>query len=177
MATHSSILAWRIPGTAEPSGLPSMGSHRVRHDWSNLAAAASIYWFPSHPWCWFGHVCTLKILVSVIWGKTWNELAQLGLQSGTCHHHEKNIYQVAADQGWEMQRANQMHSLQPNQDQLKPGQPTDAWEIDAYCHIQLRGYGCYTVLHGQQLTFPSLQIFFSVLIFQSRPIPAPTELF
>ena len=39
MATHSSVLAWRIPGTAEPGGLPSMGSHRVRHDWSDLAAA------------------------------------------------------------------------------------------------------------------------------------------
>ena len=37
MATHSSVLAWRIPGTGEPGGLPSMGSHRVRHDWSNLA--------------------------------------------------------------------------------------------------------------------------------------------
>ena len=32
MATHSSVLAWRIPGTEEPSGLPSMGSHRVEHD-------------------------------------------------------------------------------------------------------------------------------------------------
>ena len=32
MATHSSVLAWRIPGTAEPGGLPSVGSHRVRHD-------------------------------------------------------------------------------------------------------------------------------------------------
>ena len=32
MATHSSVLAWRIPGTAGPGGLPSMGSHRVRHD-------------------------------------------------------------------------------------------------------------------------------------------------
>ena len=40
MATHSSVLAWRIPGTAEPGGLPSMGSHRVGHDWSNLAAVA-----------------------------------------------------------------------------------------------------------------------------------------
>ena len=40
MATHSSVLAWRIPGTGEPRGLPSMGSHRVRHDWSDLAAAA-----------------------------------------------------------------------------------------------------------------------------------------
>ena len=39
MATHSSVLAWRIPGTGEPGGLPSMGSHRVGHDWSDLAAA------------------------------------------------------------------------------------------------------------------------------------------
>ena len=38
MATHSSVLAWRIPGTGEPDGLPSMGSHRVGHDWSDLAA-------------------------------------------------------------------------------------------------------------------------------------------
>ena len=42
IATHSSVLAWRIPGTGEPVGLPSMGSHRVEHDWSDLAAAA--YW-------------------------------------------------------------------------------------------------------------------------------------
>ena len=41
MATHSSVLAWRIPGTAGPGGLPSMGSHRVRHDRSDLAAAAA----------------------------------------------------------------------------------------------------------------------------------------
>ena len=41
MATHSSTLAWRIPGTEEPSGLPSMGSHKVRHNWSNLAAAVA----------------------------------------------------------------------------------------------------------------------------------------
>ena len=40
MATHSSVLAWRIPGTGEPDGLPSLGSYRVGHDWSHLAAAA-----------------------------------------------------------------------------------------------------------------------------------------
>ena len=39
MATHSSVLAWRIPGTMEPGGLPSMGSHRVGHDRSDLAVA------------------------------------------------------------------------------------------------------------------------------------------
>ena len=42
MATHSSVLAWRVPGTGEPGGLPSMGSHRVRHDWSDLAAAVAV---------------------------------------------------------------------------------------------------------------------------------------
>ena len=46
MATHSSVLAWRIPGMGEPGGLPSMGSHRVGHDWSDLAAAAA---------CWTTH--------------------------------------------------------------------------------------------------------------------------
>ena len=40
MATHSSVLAWRVPGTGEPGGLPTMRSHRVGHDWSDLAAAA-----------------------------------------------------------------------------------------------------------------------------------------
>ena len=56
MATHSNTLAWRIPGTEEPGGLPSMGSHRVRHDWSDLAAAATFitwnWWhlLPFIPW-------------------------------------------------------------------------------------------------------------------------------
>ena len=59
MATHSSVLAWRIPGTEEPGGLPSMGSHRVGHNWSNLAAAAAAL-------CWYininqpqAYICSL----------------------------------------------------------------------------------------------------------------------
>ena len=50
MATHSSVLAWRIPGKGEPGGLPFTGSHRIGYDWSNLAAAATciVCWaFPS----------------------------------------------------------------------------------------------------------------------------------
>ena len=55
MATHSSVLAWRIPGTGEPGGRPSMGSHRVGHDWSDLAAAAVLLSGPkgikwARPW-------------------------------------------------------------------------------------------------------------------------------
>ena len=42
MATHSSVLSWRIPGTGEPGGLLSMGSHKVGHDWSDLAIAIAI---------------------------------------------------------------------------------------------------------------------------------------
>ena len=49
MATHSSVLAWRIPGMGELGGLPSMGSHRVRHNWSDLAAAAAA--FTEGRWC------------------------------------------------------------------------------------------------------------------------------
>ena len=50
MATHSSVLGWRISGTGEPGGLPSIGSHRVRHDWSDLAVAV---WLSNiHIWKW-----------------------------------------------------------------------------------------------------------------------------
>ena len=56
MATHSSFLAWRTPGMGEPGGLPSMGSHRVGHDWSDLAAAAAepyiLCFFPIHKYLW-----------------------------------------------------------------------------------------------------------------------------
>ena len=46
METHSSVPSWRIPGTGEPGGLPSMGSHRLGQDWSNLAAAAAArHWY------------------------------------------------------------------------------------------------------------------------------------
>ena len=44
MAIHSSTLAWKIPGMGEPGGLPSMGSHRAGHNWSDLAAVAYNYW-------------------------------------------------------------------------------------------------------------------------------------
>ena len=50
MATHSSVLAWRIPGMGEPGGLPSVGSHRVGHDWSDLGVVYTyvfyVYFFP-----------------------------------------------------------------------------------------------------------------------------------
>ena len=59
MATHSSDLAWRIPGTGEPGGLPSMGLHRVGHDWSDIAAEAAARHFTEEMWIERNNVLTL----------------------------------------------------------------------------------------------------------------------
>ena len=73
MATHSSVLAWRIPGTEEPGGLPPVGSHRVGHDRSNLAAAACqndwffFFFFLKTLKCWqdCGEIDTFCVLIHV----------------------------------------------------------------------------------------------------------------
>ena len=73
MATHSSVLAWRIPGAGKSGGLPSMGSHRVGHDWSDLAAAAVILQsppWPPHPFHFPCHClvqCSCSGPLSHIW--------------------------------------------------------------------------------------------------------------
>ena len=63
MATHSSVLTWRIPGTGEPCGLPSMGLHRVGLDWSDSAAAAGL---EDKSWVWWSgdpiHAVTLSLI-------------------------------------------------------------------------------------------------------------------
>ena len=68
MATHSSFLAWRIPGMVEPDGLPSVGSHRVGHDWSDLAAAEWSQWL------------TVKVDICIKW-KIWS-MCDLGNEFG-----------------------------------------------------------------------------------------------
>ena len=97
MTAHSSVLAWRIPGTAEPGGLPSMGSHRVGHDRSDLTAAAwcsgkSRGWSPKDL-----SSLSLSVYLSVGIGKTQGPLEEspqhklnecLGLlQNTTLHPH------------------------------------------------------------------------------------------
>ena len=77
VATHSSVLAWRIPGTGEPGGLPSMGSHRVGHDWSDLAAAAAARFYSTSVLASLLYVCTPlvalssfmnTVMLSICWG-------------------------------------------------------------------------------------------------------------
>ena len=72
MATHSSVPAWRIPGTGEPGWLPSMGSHRVRHDWSNLAAAAAVMGSlrVGHDWA-----DSLSLFTFMYWRRKWQPTA------------------------------------------------------------------------------------------------------
>ena len=78
LVTHSSVLAWRIPGTGEPGGLPSLGLHRVGHDWSNLAAAAAAC-LVSYPiksvlfklCCKYeslGYQIKMQVLIQGVWG-------------------------------------------------------------------------------------------------------------
>ena len=88
MATHSSVPAWRIPGTAEPVVLQSMGSHRVGHDWSGLAAAAvaaaasyhhtlsrmAKIWNTDSTKCW--QECDTRATLKHFWWNVWKSVWQ-----------------------------------------------------------------------------------------------------
>ena len=63
MAALSSVLAWRIPGTVEPGGLPSMRSHRVEHDWSDLAAAVAETHIVEWKVGFFSYTASLKVTI------------------------------------------------------------------------------------------------------------------
>ena len=82
MATNSGVLAWRIPGTGEPGGLPSMGLHRVGHDWSDLAAAE---WL-THTFIYLYFACAGSSLLRGLFC-SWREqrlLSSCGAQASHC---------------------------------------------------------------------------------------------
>ena len=85
MATHSSVLAWRIPGTGEPGGLPSLGLHRVGHDWSDLAAAvAAAVRFQSLGFNHYGIFLLHHWKTGNVW-KQHKESERTGFRSPLCH--------------------------------------------------------------------------------------------
>ena len=87
MAPHSSTLAWRIPGTGEPGGLPSMGLHRVRHDWSYLAAAATtqIHTSPNVQFLHFLHEVNVLLWPPAHFpDDVWTEHADLDNSTSVC---------------------------------------------------------------------------------------------
>ena len=104
MAPHPSTLAWKITWTGEPGGLPSMGSHRVRHDWSDLAAAAAankpspcffLVNSPAEGWkpclwewiCDYRHIRTteVKCIKSELRGGRWGNGLQGRWEAGAGH--------------------------------------------------------------------------------------------
>ena len=85
MAAHSSVLAWRIPGTGEPGGLPSMGSHRVGHDWSDLDhLSKSLFSNVAFP-------CTY-----VMWHKIWSIYIFCEAHQG-CQRGPSRIFETAEE--------------------------------------------------------------------------------
>ena len=98
MATHSSVLAWRIPGTGEPGGLPSMGSHRVGHDWSDLAAAAATEVL--YGWKIFLYAFSLlswKLRPHLLCEAFPNSLRKKDFLSLCCHYKESIIISSSTD--------------------------------------------------------------------------------
>ena len=81
MATHSSVIAWRIPGTGEPGELPSVGSHRVGDDWSDLAAAAPRIFFTISTSQWW----TVHLPIQGTW--VWSPVQK----ASTCHQATKPV--------------------------------------------------------------------------------------
>ena len=92
MATHSSVLAWRIPETGEPCGLQSMGSQRLWHDWSDLAAQwpgtrdqiANIHWIVENSKgipkkIYFCFIDYAKVFDYVDYNKLWKILKEIGV--------------------------------------------------------------------------------------------------
>ena len=159
MATHSSVLAWRIPGLREPGGLPSMGSHRVGNDWSGLAAAAAaaaaavLYCINTsafvYPFTWlcmhvvlhcFSHVwlfvtpidCSPLAPLSVEFARQ-EYLSELPFPS-PMHESEKWKWScsVVSDSWWP-------HGLQPTR-LFRP------WDFPG----KSTGVGCHCLLHGRE---------------------------
>ena len=104
MATHSSVLAWRIPGTGEPGGLLSMGSHRVGHDWSDLAAVAAAD-------CERMNFCCLSLAqhVGICYGSPRTLSQDMGLWAPRCGDWPRRSEQIS---GWSKDSRNSFsHSL------------------------------------------------------------------
>ena len=91
MATHSSVLAWRIPGTGEPGGLPSMGWHRVGHDWSDLAAAVAAYTYNAI-------LLSMKTNDTLTFTTTWIDLEYIILSEVSLNRERKMLCDISYKQ-------------------------------------------------------------------------------
>ena len=113
METHSSVLAWRIPGAGEPGGLPSVGLHRVGHNWSDLAAARLPWWCSGKesPYqCQRCRRCRFDLWVRKIpWRRKWQPTPVL--LPGKFHEHISKSYTYIAFPGL-LKRKYSWHDLE-----------------------------------------------------------------
>ena len=138
MATHSSVLAWRIPGTVEPDGLPSMGSHRVGHDWCDLAAAAAAGWFVMY--IFFGVNLSMVSIVSKMRKITFMIIKTIKIliirRHGKCNL-EENAKAWKGDPDWKLNHANYLlltHDKMPKLS-LNLSFPIKRMEIIVPCRV------------------------------------------
>ena len=135
MATHSSVLAWRITGMGKPGGLPSMGSNRVGHDWSDLSAVAAAWNLNREIWPWEYKMKQAK-----------------GQQSlpRECTGHGKHPFPTAQEKTlhmditrWSIPKPDWLYSLQPKMEKLYTvsKNKTRSWlglrSWIPYCQIQI----------------------------------------
>ena len=108
-ATHYSFLAWRIPGMVKPGGLPSMGSHRVRHDWSNLAAAATI---AGRQDCFKSNLVVKEICLQAVFKKPVQVIKGLSIYDlrmpSCCHWTNCNVYISISK--WKIKKKKKKHT-------------------------------------------------------------------
>ena len=139
MASHSSVLAWRIPWTGEPGGLPSMGSYRVEHDRSDLALAA---WRPKRPFrtktqkrCPFdyrGLECKCRMSRNTWtnekiwpWNMEWSRAKANRVFPRECTGHSKHLLLTTQEKTlhmditrWSTPKSDWLYALQPKMEKL-----------------------------------------------------------
>ena len=150
MATHSSILAWRIPGTGEPDELPSMGSHRVGLDWSDLAAAAAA-----------ARAQRVKNLPAVQETQFWSMGQEDLLEKGSATHY--SCLENSLDRGvwWAT-----VHGITRSQTQLRDFHFPPILDMDNSFHR------AHSVTESPSLAYPSI---ISLLPGLMYPSPSPTS--
>ena len=112
MVTPSSVLAWRIPGTVEPGGLPSMGSHRVGHDWSDLAAAAAAGHIPTvNHTLWFLHYLHVRELETHWHASGFTSTLVLSFPSSHIFSEARPHHCIPMDQLWQLCLSSHIASI------------------------------------------------------------------
>ena len=164
MATHSSVLVWRIPGTGEPGGLPSVGSHRVGHDWSDLAAAAAAGdWQQELE----GHICTSEKLFTSEPRDVMKVLAWSGLlEESTEKYNPVLLEDMLLFTHSVVSNSLRPHGLQHARlpcPSPSPGACSNPCPLSWWCHPSI-----HLILHCPLFlllsTFPSIRVFSNELV-------------